>query len=730
MLRSIGSFLAVLIIAGNISAADADVERISGPGSFASSVGADAERIAITGIDRTGFPNITVSIFINKSCAMAGRLSKDDFEVFEDGRNAAVDQLAFTGNASGMMLDLAIVFDDTGSMGRQIEAMKYKINDMTRSIKAAGIDASYCLVSFKDSVLVKRRWSNDSEGFKRAIDTMYASFGGSDEPQASLDAVEAVLSTGFRRDAQKIVLLVTDAHSHHRDDALKVSNYSMAEVAGDLAELGAMLVVVSPDFEDGGSFVDPRDLANESQGVWIDINKADFSAIVEQIRRLIIGSYVIEYRSPAPNESLASDAGNSSVRAVQVKVDAIGCVNATAFGFYHGPVMEVKEANQTAPGSVAVDVAFHEAARNVLWNKTFGGPGNETASNALKTDDGGYALVGWTDSFGDGRLDVLLIKTDSHGSEEWNRTFGWSGDDWAWSALQADDGGYVIAGETDSYGSGRQDVWIIKTDRMGMKQWDRTFGGTLDDGANSISKTQDGGYIIAGWTESYGKGGRDLWIVKIDSNGSREWSNVFGGPADESAKDIMQTTDGGYIVAGDAQPVGEGGKDFWLVKLDSRGEMEWNRTFGGFMEESARAVRQTLDGGYIIAGQTDETDSGEPDALVVKTDGNGRAMWEKTFGGDDREWISSILLAEGGGYILGGVTGSSGSGGLDFWLVRIEENGSPIWQRTHGGRGRDSASTILPTDDGGYIIAGGTQSFGAGWEDVWLLKTGENASAS
>jgi predicted secreted protein len=200
------------------------------------------------------------------------------------------------------------------------------------------------------------------------------------------------------------------------------------------------------------------------------------------------------------------------------------------------------------------------------WSQTFGGSSNDYGYSVAVTSDGGYIIAGYTESYGAGGYDVWLIKTGADGDEEWNQTFGGLSDDFGYSVAQTSDGGYIIAGDTLSYGAGGYDVWLIKTDADGNKEWDKTFGGSSIDCSESIAKTSDGGYIIAGETLSYGSGDFDFWLVKTDADGSKEWDKAFGGSLSEHGYSVAVTSDGGYIVTGRTQSYGSGGFDAWLVK--------------------------------------------------------------------------------------------------------------------------------------------------------------------
>ncbi|MDP7310467.1 MAG: hypothetical protein QF737_05010 [Dehalococcoidales bacterium] len=353
--------------------------------------------------------------------------------------------------------------------------------------------------------------------------------------------------------------------------------------------------------------------------------------------------------------------------------------------------------------------------------KTFGGVGWDYANSVQQTTDGGYIIAGGTDSLGtDG--DVYLVKTDREGNEEWSRTFGGKENDSASSVQQTTDGGYIIAGDTNSFGAGEFDFYLVKTDREGNEEWSRAFGGVGWDYADSVQQTTDGGYIIAGGTDSFGAGEFDFYLVKTDGEGNEEWSRAFGGVGWDYADSVQQTTDGGYIIAGGTDSFGAGIYDVYLVKTDREGNEEWSRAFGGEDNDTADSVQQTADGGYIIAGDT-ESFGVDGDFYLVKTDGEGNEEWSRAFGGEETEEADSVQQTTDGGYIIAGYTKSFGAGNYDAYLVKTDEEGNEEWSRTFGGEENDSASSVQQTTDGGYIIAGRTASHGAGSWDAYLVKT-------
>ena len=357
------------------------------------------------------------------------------------------------------------------------------------------------------------------------------------------------------------------------------------------------------------------------------------------------------------------------------------------------------------------------------WDKTFGGSSYDYGHSVAETSDGGYIITGSTQSYGAGLKDVWLIKTDGDGNKEWDKTFGGSHFDCGQSVAETSDGGYIIAGYTSSYGAGFADVWLIKTDADGNKEWDKTFGGSHQDHGWSVAETSDGGYIIAGITFSntgYPLG--DAWLIKTDGDGNKEWDKTFGGSADDYGWSVAETSDGGYVIAGRTSSYGAGYSDAWLIKTDGDGNKQWDKTFGGSGRDYGQSVAKTSDGGYIIAGFTKSYGAGGRDAWLIKTDGDGNKEWDKTFGGLGTDCGYSAVEASDGGYIIAGYTYSYGAGSGDAWLIKTDADGNKEWDKTFGGSHSDIGDSVAETSDGGYIIAGTTSSYGAGFEDVWLIK--------
>ena len=296
----------------------------------------------------------------------------------------------------------------------------------------------------------------------------------------------------------------------------------------------------------------------------------------------------------------------------------------------------------------------------------------------------------------------------------WNRTYGTQFNDWAYSVVQTGDGGYAIAGNIYYYAP-----WLLKTDSTGNVQWSQTYEGAERRMLYSLVQTFDGGYALAGEASYY-----DFWLVKTDSAGDALWSQTYGGAELEEACSVVQTFDGGYALAGYTSPVGQEESDVWLVKTNSTGNVQWSQTYGFWSYEYADSMVQTSDGGYAIAGRTGSLGV-DWDFYVVKTDATGNMLWNKTYGGADWEGANSLVQTSDGGYAIAGYTESYGAGVSDFWLVKTDSAGNMLWNKTYGGLFSEEARSVVQTFDGGYALLGETNDpYGFGYEDILLVKMG------
>jgi uncharacterized delta-60 repeat protein len=359
-----------------------------------------------------------------------------------------------------------------------------------------------------------------------------------------------------------------------------------------------------------------------------------------------------------------------------------------------------------------------------LFAKTYGGTSTDYAWCMIQTADGGYAAAGVTDSFGAGANDVLVLKLTPNGSMSWSRTFGDTTWDGAVSIVQTSDGGFATAGTMRSsivFPEGFSDFLLLKMNSSGSLTWARTFGGAGYEEALSMTQTSDGGYAVAGYTESFGAGYGDCLILKLASDGSLIWARTLGGTSSEYPNSIIQTSDGGLLAAGSTNSFGAGASDCLILKLASDGSLSWARTFGGTAVDAFRHIIQTSDGGFAVAGYTYSFGAGGPDFLVLKLTSDGSLSWAKTFGGAGNDQAHSINQTTDGGFAVAGYTYSFGAGGPDFLVLKLTSDGSLSWARTFGGTSYDYPYSINQTTDGGLVAAGSTMSFGTGGWDVLLL---------
>jgi hypothetical protein len=358
---------------------------------------------------------------------------------------------------------------------------------------------------------------------------------------------------------------------------------------------------------------------------------------------------------------------------------------------------------------------------DTLWTRTYGYLNWEQGWSADLTSDGRYIIAGWTRSLGSGD-DFYLIKTDASGNALWDRNYGGSSQDVAYSVQQTSEGGYIIVGYTESYGAGLEDYYIVKTNSIGDTLWTRVYGGSSTDYGHCVQQTFDGGYIIVGTAYSFASF-CDFWLLKTDSSGDTLWTRTYGDSYYDYGWSVQQTSDGGYIVAGTGAIISGNGYDMYIVKTDSSGDTLWTSTYGGTDPDFGRSVQQTSDGGYIIAGYTESYGAGLEDFYIVKTDPLGDTLWTRVYGGINHDYAYSVDQTSDGGYIITGETNSFGSGGnYDVYLVKTNSFGDTLWTRRYGGDWNEEGWAVRETYEGGYIIAGLTNSYGAGNYDVWLLR--------
>ncbi len=392
------------------------------------------------------------------------------------------------------------------------------------------------------------------------------------------------------------------------------------------------------------------------------------------------------------------------------------------------------------------------------WVKSYGAFGDEMAQDIQLTRDGGYIVGGYTRSFGAGNTDIWLLKLDSSGSVEWEKTYGGIGADeivTGHSIQQTADGGYILVGiTTDSAGAGAYDMVVLRLDDAGDIIWQKTFGGSGMEWGWVVKQVPQGGFIVAGSVTSFGAGSADVWLLKLDDNGNIEWEKAYGNYDTNMAFGLTVTQDGGCALTAYYR-TSTSSFDAWVLKLDAAGNILWQKRhgYGGTGERQGdflNTISQTSDGGYILAGNTMSWAAGPydtgPDASVnmwvLRLDSGGNYVWGRVFGDDGLEpdGGSSAQQTPDGGFIVSGMTRSFGNGQLstpteyDTWVLKLNASGDILWEKTYGGPDEDGTcrkgTALRQTPDGGYVVAGSTYSFSVGSGDAWVLKLNSTGGLS
>ena len=362
-----------------------------------------------------------------------------------------------------------------------------------------------------------------------------------------------------------------------------------------------------------------------------------------------------------------------------------------------------------------------------MFQKTYGGGFGDWAHSIQRTMDDGFIIAGGTNSFTlSWYHDLYLIKIDSDGNLVWSKSYGGDdGNETGYSVLHTNDGGFIVVGETSNFGQGGADIYLIRTNSTGDTLWTRTFGGTHNDSGKSIQQTSDGGFILTGHTGG-GVAGTDydVYLIKLDADGSIIWTKTYGGTGDDYGESVQQTIDGGYIIAGYGTSYGAGNWDFYLIKTDDDGNITWSKTYGGPNADYGYKVQQTSDQGYIITGTTGGFSANNWDVYLIKTDTDGNVSWSKTYGGPHPDGGNSVQQTIDGGFVIAGETWGN------VFLIKTTSFGDTLWTKTYGGTDYDSGSSIILTADGGFVIIGTIQSPPINfYGNVYLIKTDSNGNS-
>ena len=361
--------------------------------------------------------------------------------------------------------------------------------------------------------------------------------------------------------------------------------------------------------------------------------------------------------------------------------------------------------------------------------QTYGGAAYDAVYDVIQTDDGGYIAMGNSASFDPLLLyyDVYLIKTNAMGDLEWQKTMGSPYWESGYGFNKTSDGGYIIVGSKKDPAVNTTDVYVIKVDSSGSVQWEKTFGGPRNDKARAVQETLDGGYVLFGDSDSFGSVTfqQDMYVIKLDVNGDKQWETVIGGDYTEWTWGGLQTSDGGYAVIGDTRSYSNplGWADVYLVKLDANGVQLWDQTYGDVSLDTGRSIIQTSDDGFVIAGEAYPSGSNAYKAYLIKTDPLGAMQWSQVYGLPFQDTVARCVKEiPGGGFIIAGEQNTISGTDKDGYLLRVDALGVPQWEKTYGGTSPEYIYSVSLTSDGGYVLAGRTLSYGAGNYDAFLIK--------
>ncbi len=359
--------------------------------------------------------------------------------------------------------------------------------------------------------------------------------------------------------------------------------------------------------------------------------------------------------------------------------------------------------------------------------QTYGGSAYDSANSIITEPDGKFIFVGSTESFGAGASDLWVVKVGENGNILSETALGGSMYDRARAIQPTSDGGYFVAGYTGSFGNGGKDFWLLKFDSSGNLVENVTLGGSADDVAEIIKSTSDGGYLVVGYTRSFGEGGADIWVVKLDSNRNILWQKTYGGEGGERASSVIEVSDG-YIISGHTGSFNSNKGALWVIKLDFNGNITWQKAYDGDNRDKFGIIKELSDGNFVLVGYTKSFGAGEGDIWILKIDSMGNVLWSKTYGGVANDMASDVLPTSDGGFIIIGQTESFGTGGVDAWALKLDSNGNIMWEKTYGGTANDVVKSIKETVDGGFVLAGRSESYGTGGSDAWILKLDSNGN--
>jgi hypothetical protein len=379
------------------------------------------------------------------------------------------------------------------------------------------------------------------------------------------------------------------------------------------------------------------------------------------------------------------------------------------------------------------------------FQRTYGTVNGDQAYDIVPTADGNYFVSGYYETDGFGSSQFYLNKIDPNGDSLWIKTFGarvdtsslssgnaqrhGTGGQKSYDIFECSGGGFMMAGETHDFGVGGADFYLVKLTATGDTSWTKTYGGPNDDVAYTVTETQDNGYVVGGFSESFGVDQRAGYILKINSIGDTLWTLILDDFSSEGIFSIKETVEGNYLLAGYTFSFGEGGSDMLLVKVNPQGDVIWQKTYGGSQNDFAYEVLPANDSGYILAGSSESYGAGAQDICILKLDTAGTVQWNKTYGDTDHDGAYSIITTSDNNYLVTGYSRSTSNTQYNMLLMKIDNVGDTIWTSAYGGSQFDYGEVAIETPDGGFIAVGYTNSYGSGVYDVYIVKTDSMGSS-
>jgi len=680
-------------------------------------------------------------------------------------------------------VDIAFVFDTSNSMGGEIQELKAIAQKFAADLKASNIDYRLGLVDFRDfpmtcgerkknqcgspgdfayRIIENGTITSDVDVFSSWLKGLKAGGGGEVGPEAVLAALRhADSDLLWRSEAERVIITLTDAGPHPDGSCCNAEGDTLEGTISALVDRGTRVYVIGPDHpslkeiasETGGQFYEIRS-GLSLQPLLEEIAQAmsyRFDVVVEafclnntlKARAKLVGDESIPHYAGqteawmdidrAEDKSRYNLSYNETDEAYHAEVpDLCGRLNLTVYGMVEGRSATSTTSVDCEPCQGKAEQASLSIS-GLIFDDDNGNAAREASESGLK-----YWEIRLERP--DGRLDAA--KTDEKGFYAFT---GLLPDRYElsaiapmnWTATIPENGTRIVmldSGSKPDINFGFRMATANQTSPMAnrtepvlesqARSWERKYGEPGHDWGEAVEQTEDGGFIIAGVTDRISSsvaGSGDLYLIKTDKNGSKIWDINLGESGSDCGRSVQQTSDGGYIVTGLLDD-----KYLWLIKFDGNGSKLWETTFAGAGRAEGYCIQPITEGGYIVTGLTASLSGNlNEDLLLIKYDERGNKLWDKSYGGSDRDWGESIQRTEDGGFIIAGVTYSSGGGGGDIWLFRTDRNGTVLWDRTYGDAARAEGRSVQLTDDGGYIIAGLTESSEAGYEDLWLIKTDE-----